>query len=227
MTVKLWCILLLLVTMGSPSVEIRILNSVQSKAQSPQVVRRGQPVEIELRALRLSIVLPSGKIGYADVTMLSEPKTKLFWWFYQTVEQPDDKGILQSPLDDFIIYVADDKVAGFNLDLSVLSVRDSTSHFLSLDEGQTKVLERIKENAERIEKGSMRWATPVRLGPVLPDFFLLKGSAAPSRARIREVARMPGQWRLILDGPNKNSAEVILGDGYRLIRATVLPSEGR
>jgi hypothetical protein len=171
MAAKLWCFVLLLVTMGSPGVEIRILNSVQSKAQSPQVVRRGQAVEIELRALRLSIVLPSGKVGYADVTMLSEPKTKLFWWFYQTVEQPDDKGILQSPLDDFIIGVADDKV--------------------------------------------------------LPDFFLLKGSAAPSRARIREVARMPGQWRLILDGPNKNSAEVILGDDYRLIRATVLPSEGR
>jgi hypothetical protein len=227
MFVELWCTVLFLVTLASPGVEIRILDSVQSKAHSRHVVRNGQAVEIDLRALRLSIVLPSGKVGYADVAMLSEPKTKLFWWFYQTVEQPDDKGILQSPLDALMICVADDKVAGFNLTQAVLSVRDSTSHFSSMDEGQTKVLARIKENAERIEDGSMRWAKRVPLGRALPDFFVLKDSAAPPRGTIREVARMPGQWRLILDGPNTNSAEVILDDDNRVIRATVLPLAGR
>lgn len=152
-TAKLLCLALSMVTMRSPSVEIRIINSVQSQAPSPHVVRNGEPADVELRAVRLSIAFPSGKFGYADATMLYGPKTKLFWWFYQSLERQDDKGILQTPLDDFVVYIANDKVAGFSLDLSVLSVRDSTSHFLSLDDGQNKALERIKEYADRIRKG--------------------------------------------------------------------------
>jgi len=225
MIMSVFCATLLLNAMELHPVQVQVVESIQGTTQPTQVVKDGRPVEVELRAARLSIAFPSGKVGYADVRMLYEPRTKLFWWTYQTIEP--NGPVLRASLDDFAVYLTDSKIVAFNLFMSALSVRDSMSHFLSLDEGQTKILERIRENAERIENGSMTWARTIRLGPALPDFLLLKGSAAPPHAKVREVTKAPGEWRLILDGPNKNSAEVVLSDEYDLLRATVLPSEGR
>lgn len=225
MMISIFCAALLLNAMELHPVQVQIVESIQATTQPTHVVKDGRPVQVELRAARLSIAFPSGKMGQADIRMLYEPRTKLFWWTYRTVEPNGPE--LRASLDDFAVYVTDGRVVAFNLFLSALSVRDSTSHFLSLDEGQTKVLDRIRQNAERIEKGSMTWSRTIRLGPALPDFLLLKGSAAPPHATIREVTKSPGEWRLILDGPNKNAAEVVLTDEYDLLRATVLPSEGR
>lgn len=223
MTATLWSIALVSILMQPPAGGIRIVTSAPFRADPAHVLRSGPPVDTQARTLRLSIGFPSGKTGYADVAILYEPGTRLVWWFYQGVERPDDPGILQSPLGGFVLYVADGKVAGFTLQGSVLWVRDSTSRAASLDEGQAGVLERIKENAERIEKGTMQWGRSIRLGSSLPDFFLLKGSAGPAHGTIREVGRTPGGWRLLLDGPNGTSAEVMLDDEYRLVRAAVLP----
>jgi hypothetical protein len=212
------------ILLQSAAGEIRIISSAQARAEAVRIIRDGAPAETESRTLRLAIGLPSGKTAYGDITILYESSTGLMWWFYQGVERLDDSGLLQSPLGGFVVRASDGKVAGFSLYQSVLWIRDSTAHVSSLDDGQAAVLARMKDNAERIEKGTMQWGRSIRLGPTLPDFFLLKGSAAPARGTIREIVKTPGGWRLLLDGPNKNSAEVILDDEYNLIRASVLPS---
>lgn len=224
MTLHLCSIALVSILMQPVAGGIRIVSSAPPAVTPARVVRAGAPIDTQSRTLRLSIPFPSGKAGYGDVTILFEPTSKLLWWFFEGIERADDPGLFKSPFGGFVLGVADDKIAGFTVDGSVLWIRDSTAHVPNLDGGQADVLARIKENAARIDKGTMEWGRSIPLGSALPDFFLLKGSAGPAHATIRQVSRTPGQWRLLLDGPNKNSAEVILDDEYKVIRATVLPS---
>jgi hypothetical protein len=81
--------------------------------------------------------------------------------------------------------------------------------------------------AQEIETGTGAASSrEINVGAALgSDFLALKGSASPfPEPKIREVARRNGQWHLIFDGPNKDSAELVLSDDYRVIRVNRLPN---
>jgi hypothetical protein len=60
------------------------------------------------------------------------------------------------------------------------------------------------------------------------EFLVLKGSAVPfPQPKIGEITKKDGQWQLVFDGPNKDSAEAVLGDDYRVISAARVPSSER
>jgi hypothetical protein len=59
-------------------------GSLHSK--SIQVTKDGQRVQAELQNVQLTIPFPNGKIGQADIVMLHEPQSGLFWWRYQAIE---------------------------------------------------------------------------------------------------------------------------------------------
>jgi hypothetical protein len=80
MIISVFCATHLLNAMEVSPVQVQVVESIQGTTQPTQVVRDGRQVEVELRAARVSIAFPSGKVGYADVGMLYEPRTKLFWW---------------------------------------------------------------------------------------------------------------------------------------------------
>ena len=56
-----------------------------------------------------------------------------------------------------------------------------------------------------------------------PDFLDLKYSATAGETTIRSVAWKKGKWRLLFDGPNKDTAEVVLNDTYEIVRVTRIP----
>jgi len=61
-----------------------------------------------------------------------------------------------------------------------------------------------------------------------PSFLILKGSASPfPEPKIREISTRDGEWRIILDGPNKDAAEVVMSDDYQVVRAARLPAQER
>lgn len=186
-----------------------------------QVATNAGPVQADLREARVALQFPSGKIGFAHVTILYEPKSRLFWWRYQTIESE------MSLPEKFLIYIDQDRVVAFSFSRPNLWVRESTAHCSSLNDAEAKVLTEIRGRVVEIERGTVQWARPINIGRMLgSDFLALKGSASPfPQPTLREIHKREGQWHVILDGPNRDTGEVVLDDKFELISATVLPAQ--
>lgn len=197
--------------------------TIQSK--SVQVQKDGQPVQVSLQAVRVTMPLAESKSRQADILMIYEPQNQLFWWQYQALE-PGQSGLeIEDFLSRAVIHMTGSKIVVFTFLTPFVWVRESSEHYPSLAEGQASVLATLKSKSNEIETGSLEWFRDINVGKALgPDFLRLKGGASmvPS-AKLREVTKKDSQWHLILDGPNKDAAEVVLSEDYQLISAGRLP----
>ena len=87
----------------------------------------------------------------------------------------------------------------------------------------------LKKKSREIQLGTIEWFHGVNVAKALgPNFLILKGSASPfPEPKIREVSKRDGEWHIILDGPNDDSAEVVMSDDYQVISATRLLAKER
>jgi hypothetical protein len=217
---------LLLTNLASVKSGVQIMDgTVQSK--SVQLLIDGKPVQVELRKARVAIRFPSGNTGQADVTMLYEPQSRLFWWDYYQVPRLDQPSTdIAELLAKSRFFVTQDSIDRFAFSRPTLRIRQCSEHYSNLDEGQAKTLTEINNNAGEIEKGRWNWFREINLAKALGfDFMHLKGSASPfPEPKLREVTRRDGEWHLTFDGPNKDSAEVVLGDDYQVVSVNRSPA---
>jgi hypothetical protein len=182
---------------------------------------------VEMRKFRSPIQFPSGKTKIVDITMVFETQTGLFWWDYYQPPKPDlSSQSISEMLSRAKFYFGESTIIRFDFSRPDLRIRRFSGRYSSIEEGQAHAVKEIRSNAADIEKGSWHWFHSINLvtaKALEPDFMMLAGSAAPSQPKLREVVRKNGKWLLTFDGPNKDSAEVVLNDAYEVVRVTHFP----
>lgn len=220
---------LFFITYSSPSCESRP-QSIEGKIQSRsiQVMKQGQPVQVDLQAVQVTMPLADDKSGKAEIILLHEPKTGLFWWTYQALDPNQSSEGIAAFQSTSSICVTEEKIVVFKFSRPFIWVRESTEHYASIDEGRNSVLATLKKTSKEIETGSVEWFRGINVTKAVGyDFLSLKGSASLIPGpKLRGVTRKDDQWHLTLDGPNKDSAELVLGEDYELISAVLLPARG-
>jgi hypothetical protein len=203
---------------------LTVEGAIQSK--TVQVTRDGQPAQVNLQVQRMTLQLPSGKTGQGDLLMLYDPQTQLFWWHYsEAAESGQTPAKVSDPLANYTVYITGAKIVVFTFSKPSVWVRESTERYPSLAEGQAGAQAALRRMSDKIEGGAVEWFREINvLEAVGRDFLSRRGSPSPfPRPKLREVSRTNNQWHLILDGPNKDSAEVVLSDDYQVVEAKRLP----
>jgi len=182
------------------------------------LAQNGRNITLEAREVNLRISFTGGRTGQADVLMLYEPRNKLFWWTYENREGVEPGGITGRFFSESVIYVTQTNIVSFTGG-AFLSVRESTACMPNMEAGQHSVLATIENKWGEIEEGKLEGYREVNIAKSLdPNFLHLRGSAAPfPQPKVREVSMTGGQWRLVLDGPNKDAAIVFLDDQYNVV----------
>ena len=114
------------------------LQTVEGALQSKsiQVTKDGQRVQAELQNVQLTIPFPNGKIGQADIVMLHEPQSGLFWWRYQAIEPGHFASTwAEDFLSSYKVYITEDKIVVFTFSRPFVWVRESSEHCSTLAEG--------------------------------------------------------------------------------------------
>jgi len=199
------------------------------RSTSITVPRVGGYAQANLRELGLTITYPSGKTARAEILMLHDPETGLFWWRYLGVEPGGGSHLVQRPIPDSVLYITDDKVVGFSYSTPNLWVRESTEHFPTIEAGQASVLAELKNRGKQLEEGTSSWFVPINVASSLgPEFLHLKGSASSfPEPKLQQVTRKEGRWRLTLQGPNKDRVDLVLSDDYKIIDVVRLSSKAK
>lgn len=203
--VRLLRIVFTIFALASCVVAMQIVERT-SRSTSLKVRKGGGYTRANFRQLGLTITDPSGKTVPAEVVMLHDPETGLFWWCYRIVESGADPHSVQGVVQDSILYITDDKIVGFLYSTPNLWVRESTEHFASIEAGEASVLAELKNRSKQVEEGTSSWFVPINVARLLgPEFLHLKGSASPvPEPKLQQVTRKEGHWRLTLKGPNKD-----------------------
>ena len=205
-------------------------QSLEGRIQSSsmQVKKNGQPVQLDLQDMQVTMPFADGTSGKAEIILLHEPRSGLFWWTYQALDPTQSSEGVAAFQSTSVICVTEEKIVVFKFRKPFVWVRESTEHYPTIDEGRNSVLATLKKTSKEIETGSVEWFRGTNVAKAVGyDFLHLKGNASPFPGpKLKEVSRKNGQWHLTLDGPNKDSAELVLGEDYQLISAVRLPARG-
>jgi len=211
---------------GYLSGQVRVTKGSTQK-QSRLVTKEGLSAQIEQRSFQASIAIPgSTKPHQIDVVMLYDPGSGLFWWHYLLVE-PGQTGEADRFVANSTFNILGPRLVCFTFRAGSLWVGESTAHYSSLPEGQSKVMDTIRNRSGEISSGTLSVFHKVDLGRTLPfTFYELNGNSNPLiQPKLRAVSRLNGEWRLILDGPNGDSAIVQLNDKYEETGSKVVSRE--
>src|SRR6185503_753867 len=185
-------------------------QSLEGRIQSSsmQVKKNGQPVQLDLQDMQVTMPFADGTSGKAEIILLHEPRSGLFWWTYQALDPTQSSEGVAAFQSTSVICVTEEKIVVFK--------------------GRNSVLATLKKTSKEIETGSVEWFRGTNVAKAVGyDFLHLKGNASPFPGpKLKDVTRKNGQWHLTLDGPNKDSAELVLGEDYQLISAVRLPARG-
>jgi hypothetical protein len=216
----------LLANLSSQSPSTHLVPGTIEMKQVP-ILKDGHRARAVVRKMEISVVSSDGKTMRADVIMVYEPISRLFWWQYQALESEEPRTDIAKSLSDYVVYIAKDKIYGFSFSRPFLWVRESEKQVSNLDQGQEEVLADVKKNADKIAAQTATWAHPVNVGAAMgPGFLSLDHSASLfPQPRLRTVSRVKDQWHLIFDGPNKDSAEIVLSDDYKVVSTTHFPAK--
>jgi hypothetical protein len=205
--------------MSFQSPTVKIVKETVRKT-SVTVLKDGTPTRVDVRHETALLTFPNNESRQVDLILLHDPRGGAFWWRYQTLEPGQSRSRIADPLDDYAVYITRDSVHGFRF-LGRLWVRTSDKHYQTMEQGEAAVLAELEMKKTEPSYGYR----PVDIEEALGrDFLDLKNSAAPfPKTTIRSVARKKGKWHLMLEGPNKDTAEVVLNDAYEVVRATRIP----
>lgn len=217
--------LLLQIFLPSMSNTQTIESIVQSETK--QINMGVKNVQVTLQQTRIKIQHSSSRTDTADLFLIYEPQSRLFWWQYQMIYPNSPTSTIEGSLSDLALYINGGKIVAFTLSSGHVWVRESTERCSNIAEGQERALAIVARKKREIETGEIEWFRGISIAKAVGlDFFRLKNTASPyPEPKIKEVSIKEGMWRLLLEGPNKDSAEILLGPNYSLISATRLPGK--
>lgn len=195
---------------------VRVLS--QTAPASMKAVKDGQAVDVEKRSARIAMKLPNGKEIPADVLMVREPQSGLYWWTFQRAADNAPATPTTEPALDYVLYFTGDKTVGFTFASPFLGIREVQGRLPDLATVERTAVGEIAKNASAIQDGSMQWVREINMvSHVGRDFLHLAGSAAPVDTKVTAVSRSGGQWEVTLQGPNRDTVRVILDDKYAVV----------
>jgi hypothetical protein len=217
--------------MSFQSPTVKIVKETVRKT-SVTVLKDGTPTRVDVRHETALLTFPNNESRQVDLILLHDPRGGAFWWRYQNLEPGRLRSTPADPLDELVVYVTGDRVQSFQFLFPRLSIHTSGKRYQTMEQGEAAVLAELQKKAELYSVDHLDHLIELYSDDHLVDlykalgrdFLDLKNSAAPfPKTTIRSVARKKGKWHLMLEGPNKDTAEVVLNDAYEVVRATRIP----
>jgi hypothetical protein len=154
-----------------------------------------------------------------DILMLHDPQTGLFMWRYQSPDADHPGNMVQELQTDSAVFIQLGKLVEFRWIAPSLWVRKTAERHPTMADGLASVLGIIRAN------GIPTVDTPpyqeVNLASALDVHFLYKlgTDGMGVRPHLREVALGENRWKISLNGPNGDTASVLLSDKFEIIPA--------
>src|SRR5690348_16138474 len=104
----------LLIAAGSPLCDSR-LQSIEGRIESSsmQVTKNGQPIQLDLQDMQVTMPFADSTWRKAEIILLHEPKTGLFWWTYQGLDPSQSSEGIAAFQSTSIICVTEEKIIVF------------------------------------------------------------------------------------------------------------------
>jgi hypothetical protein len=180
-----------------------------------RVLKDGQAVKPEMRNATVDIRSTDGKNTKANVLVIREPQSGAYWWTYQETLAG---GSEEQPAWDHTVFYTGDKAVGFNFSRPYLEVREIQGRQPSLDAAQQAAVADLQKNIRAIHDGAAPWGREISVaGKLGRDFLSVKDSAAFfPQPKVTAVKRAARGWEVTLEGPNRDTAVLVLDDQYQI-----------
>jgi len=185
-----------------------------------------QKIKIEMKDVQVRITAPSGAVKVVEILALYDPQTKLFSWTFQHVDQASPGQLAKTFSSEAVLYRTSTELIAFHGGL-YLQITASSNHAANLSEGLRQVVVGLDEGRIKVDTDLPNGTILLNLGKELsPSFVHLRNSPAVfPLPKLRGVTKSDNRWRVVLDGPNGDSAVLILNDKYEVISSEVLPRD--
>ena len=172
----------------------------------------------------VDLQLPGGRTEAGYLVGVYEPKTRAFWWLYEMRNPSVASGPLERMKQRMPFHLVDSTLVSFVTNGRFLGIRESTQRADSLQDGMNTARASLNAILRDLEAGTKEWYVAVDLSSLGREFFALRGSPATlDPPAITSVSRSGAQWTVTLDGPNRDTAVVVLDDKYSLISSRKQP----
>ena len=196
-------------------------QSVRTEPMRSEEIRvdtGGAPVSATAAHMAADLQLANGRTETGYIVGVYEPATGAFWWRYE-VRNPS---VVSDPVERLKqsgrFYLADSRLVSFAVGGRFLNIRESTDRVDSLQAGMNRARAALEAGLAEIEAGTKEWFTRVDLTDLGRDFFLRAGDAATLEPPlIQGIARGGGRWTVTLQGPNRDTAIVMLDDKFAVV----------
>jgi hypothetical protein len=203
------------------------LESDSVHASKIEAIRDDKKISLQFRSILVRTASLGAKPGDYAVQMIYDPESKLFEW-RSFAAYPGYNAELETKqfAKNSFVYLAADRIVLFVplMFPSRVAVWESTEHHDSMDRGQDSVLRFFEEHAADGDAAwNARFKTVDLMKEIPRDFIEQCYNAMAIPPRIEELRRKEQQWIFKITGPNGNSAEVSLDDGFKVVATRLIP----
>jgi hypothetical protein len=199
------------------SVEARILRQTERQQAFVLTGDMGNSGAV-LYTVQIQSPAPTGKMMTIDVAVVLAAGSDILWWHAQT-DGPSTGDRLQAFVDTNRLYLTNERVAGFSVKATALSISVQGDHAKTFDEALALVLPKIQATPNETE-WLPQTAQTVNLWNTLGQSFFGSGSKfiAPT---IQTATHASSLWTIGLQSASKDKATVVLTDDFDLNSATI------
>jgi hypothetical protein len=210
--------------------------------------------QVQLRGLKLSIHFPNGQTQFGKLISYHVIKTGLFLWEYvmvppHLIDAPNYTSSVIEQWANCFIGLSDDQIVIFSLQDVFLWVKDSDERYKTFEEAYEKsIIPILTKNAKRIEEGNYHEEyRKIQLSDCMDDDFFFLSFTQRCVAKITEVTRQNGSWKISMtgappprarsdknwgfpppydpNGSNNRKAILILSDDYEVLEVLEVKGE--
>jgi hypothetical protein len=151
--------------------------------------------------------------------MILASGSNLLWWSAQIADPQNGNDAVQSFLGTHKLYLSNDKMTGFSIKGTALAISEQSDHASTSNDALKSVIAKI-QGAPGVVGWLPQSAQALNLWDILGRGFFASGTkfAAPA---LQSVSRNNSQWTLRLQNAGNDKANVVLGEDYKAISATV------
>lgn len=195
-------------------------------------VRKGTGrARVESREIEVEIDLPRQQPVRWYVSMLYDPKTKLFWWNSDSVAAASarrNQGVPALLPRESTVCLTDAKFVLFWngwVSGDSIFVRESSDHFSSIESGQDHVLQVLGSRRGDIEAGKfIHQYKEVKFPGLNKDFLYKKYVANAVGPSLKDVTQVDDKWHIVEEGPNGGNALIVLDNNYQVLSVKIEPT---
>ena len=206
---------LLLAGVLAQAAEVQVLGSRQSAVFT--IDRNGQSAQAEVMAVRVAI--ETGSLSHdqrlADLLLLRDPETGLFMWRYQHADLDHPSNMIEKLQTESAVFIQSGTLKEFRWTAPFLCIRRIAEHHASMEDGLASVLRTLQVYGT--SASDIPPYQKVNLGHAV-DLGFMYGPRG-ERADLGKVVPDENRWKILLKGPNGDTALVVLSDEFKIVPA--------